>query len=79
MDAKGWEVTATDYHFEQEVYSWRHEIRGGNSPTLRIARYVLRSQELSRQPALTSHRSRVYLAGARQPAVCPSARPQHPR
>jgi hypothetical protein len=41
MKAKGWEVTTTDYHFDQEVYSWRHNVHGGNSPTLRIARYVL--------------------------------------
>jgi hypothetical protein len=41
MRAKGWEVTATDYHFEQEVYSWRHQQPGGKSPTLRVTRYVL--------------------------------------
>jgi hypothetical protein len=41
MRAKGWEVTATDYHYEQEVYSWRHELRGGKSPTLRVTRAVL--------------------------------------
>jgi hypothetical protein len=41
MRAKRWEVTATDYHFEQEVYSWRHQQPGGKSPTLRIARSVL--------------------------------------
>jgi hypothetical protein len=40
-EGHGWEVTATDYHFDQEVYSWRHQQRGGNSPTLRITRYVL--------------------------------------
>jgi hypothetical protein len=41
MRAKGWEVTATDYHFDQEIYSWRHQQPGGKSPTLRVARYVL--------------------------------------
>lgn len=41
MKAKGWEVTATDYHFDQEIYSWRHHLRGGKSPTLRVTRYVL--------------------------------------
>ena len=41
MWAKGWEVTATDYHFDQEIYSWRHQQPGGKSPTLRIARAVL--------------------------------------
>jgi hypothetical protein len=41
MRGKGWEVTTTDYHYEQEVYSWRHELRGGKSPTLRVSRYVL--------------------------------------
>ena len=34
MKAKGWEVTATDYHFDQEIYSWRHQLSGGKSPTL---------------------------------------------
>jgi hypothetical protein len=41
MRAKRWEVTATDYNFEQEVYSWRHQRPGGKSPTLRISRSVL--------------------------------------
>ena len=41
MRAKRWEVTATDYNFEQEIYSWRHQQPGGKSPTLRIARNVL--------------------------------------
>jgi hypothetical protein len=41
MKAKGWEVTKTDYHFEQAIYSWRHEVRRGKSPTLRIRRNVL--------------------------------------
>jgi hypothetical protein len=41
MKAKGWEVTSRDYNFEQEIYAWRHEPRGGKSPTLRISRYVL--------------------------------------
>jgi hypothetical protein len=25
----------------EEVYAWRHALRGGKSPTLRISRYVL--------------------------------------
>jgi hypothetical protein len=41
MRAKRGEVTATDYHFDQEIYSWRHQQPGGKSLTLRIARYVL--------------------------------------
>jgi hypothetical protein len=41
MKAKGWDVTATDYHFDQEIYAWRHQQRGGKSPTLRITRHVL--------------------------------------
>lgn len=41
MKAKGWEVTATDYHFDQEIYSWRHKQPGGKSPTLRVTRQVL--------------------------------------
>jgi hypothetical protein len=41
MRARRWDVTATDYYSEQEVYSWRHQQPGGKSPTLRIARNVL--------------------------------------
>ena len=41
MRAKGWQVTATDHHFDQEIYSWRHQQPGGKSPTLRITRQVL--------------------------------------
>jgi hypothetical protein len=41
MKSKGWEVTDTDYHFDQEIYAWRHQLLGGHSPTLRIARYIL--------------------------------------
>jgi hypothetical protein len=41
MRAKRSEVTATDYHFDQEIYSWRHHQPGGKSPTLRITRNVL--------------------------------------
>jgi hypothetical protein len=41
MKAKGWEVTRTNYDFDREIYAWRHGLRGGKSPTLRIARYVL--------------------------------------
>ena len=41
MKARGWEVTATDYHFDQEIYAWRHPLPGGKSPTLRITRRVL--------------------------------------
>ena len=42
MRARRWEVTATDYHFDQEMYSWRHQQPGGKFPTLRIARNVLK-------------------------------------
>ena len=31
MRARRWEVTATDYHFEQEIYSWRHQQPGRKS------------------------------------------------
>ena len=31
MRARQWEVTATDYNFEQEIYSWRHQQLGGKS------------------------------------------------
>jgi hypothetical protein len=41
MTAKRWEVTATDCHFDQEIYAWLHQEPGGKSPTLRIARAVL--------------------------------------
>ena len=41
MKAKGWEVTRTNYDFDREVYAWRYDQRGGNSPTLRIGRQVL--------------------------------------
>lgn len=42
MKAKGWEVNCQpEYDLEREVYAWRHEVRGGPSPTLRISRKVL--------------------------------------
>jgi hypothetical protein len=41
MAAKGWEVTRTHYDFSREIYAWRHDVRGGPSPTLRISRRVL--------------------------------------
>jgi hypothetical protein len=41
MKAKGWEVTRTNYDADREVYAWRHDVRGGPSPTLRISRQVL--------------------------------------
>lgn len=41
MKAKGWEVNSTDYHFDQEIYAWRHKLTGGKSPTLRVHGYVL--------------------------------------
>jgi hypothetical protein len=41
MKAKGWEVTRTNYDSEREVYAWRHDVRGGPSPTLRISLSVL--------------------------------------
>jgi hypothetical protein len=43
MRARGWEVTRTNYDFDREVYAWRHDQRGGNSPTLRISRGVTTS------------------------------------
>lgn len=41
MKAEGWEVTVTNWDSERELYAWRHELRGGKSPTLRISRKVL--------------------------------------
>jgi hypothetical protein len=61
MNAKGWEVTATDYHFDQEVYSWRHEQPGGKSPTLRITRAVLEDYPAF---ALIYHLDRLNVARA---------------
>ena len=41
MTSKGWEVTRTNCDFKRGIYSWRHELPEGNSPTLRISRQVL--------------------------------------
>jgi hypothetical protein len=41
MKSKGWEVTKVNYDFDREIYAWRHELRSGPSPTLRISRGVL--------------------------------------
>ena len=43
MKAKGWNVTRVNYDFDREIYAWRHDMRGGPSPTLRISRQVLES------------------------------------
>ena len=43
MKARGWEVSRVNYDSERQVYAWRHDVRGGLSPTLRIARQVLES------------------------------------
>jgi hypothetical protein len=43
MESKGWEVTRTNYDPGQQIYAWRHDVRGGPSPTLRISRQVLES------------------------------------
>src|SRR6476659_20298 len=43
MKAKGWEVTRVNYDPERKVYAWRHDVRRGSSPTLRISRQVLES------------------------------------
>jgi hypothetical protein len=34
-------VTSTDYNFDREIYAWRHDLRSGPSPTLRVAQQVL--------------------------------------
>ena len=49
------------YHFDQEIYSWRHQQPGGKSPTLRIARNVL-----ERKPAfvILYHLDRLNVARA---------------
>src|ERR671910_2141241 len=41
MEAKGWAVSRVDYDSDRQVYAWHHDVRGGFSPTLRIARQVL--------------------------------------
>lgn len=41
LKAKGWQVSRTSYDAEREVYAWRHDVRGGPSPTLRFSRQVL--------------------------------------
>jgi hypothetical protein len=41
MKAKGWEVMRTNYDLDREIYAWRHDLRGGPAPTLRISRKVL--------------------------------------
>lgn len=42
MKARGWEVNRPlEYDSDREVSAWRHEVRGGHSPTLRISRKVL--------------------------------------
>jgi CheY-like chemotaxis protein len=43
MKAKGWNVSRVNYDIDREVYAWRHDVRGGPSPTLRISRQVLES------------------------------------
>lgn len=50
MKAQGWEVNSTDYDVEKEVYSWRHEVQEGPSPTLRISQKVLGDYRRSRWP-----------------------------
>jgi hypothetical protein len=50
MKAQGWEVNSTDYDVEKEVYSWRHEVQEGPSPTLRISQKVLEDYRRSRWP-----------------------------
>jgi hypothetical protein len=41
MKSKGWEVSRTHWNHEQQIYAWRHDVRGGKSPTVRIHREVL--------------------------------------
>jgi hypothetical protein len=37
MRAKRWEVTATDYNFDQEIYLWRHQqVAAPSNPGLPI-------------------------------------------
>jgi hypothetical protein len=41
MNAKGWNVTRVNYDSDRKIYTWRHDVRGGSSPTLRISRQLL--------------------------------------
>jgi hypothetical protein len=43
MKLKGWGVTRTNYDPDRQVFAWRHDVRGGPSPTLRISRQVIES------------------------------------
>jgi hypothetical protein len=43
MKSIGWEVTRTNYDPDRQVYAWRHDVRNGFSPTLRISRQVIES------------------------------------
>jgi hypothetical protein len=44
MRVKGWQVIASEYDAEREIYTWRaHSARSGHLPTLRISRGVLES------------------------------------
>jgi hypothetical protein len=61
MKAKGWEVTRTHYDVDSEVYAWRHDLPGGKSSTLRIARYVLEHYPAI---AILEHLDRLRVAAA---------------
>jgi hypothetical protein len=61
MEARGWKVTAVNYDAGREVYAWRHDQRGGNSPTLRITRAVLEDYPAF---ALMEHIARLRVADA---------------
>ena len=49
MKAKGWEVTRTNYNFDQEIYTWRHDLPAGKSPTLRISTGILLGGRAARE------------------------------
>jgi hypothetical protein len=51
----------TDYHFDREIHSWRHQQPGGESPTLRISRYVLQHNAAF---VILYHLDRLNVAGA---------------
>jgi len=50
-----------EYDFDREVYAWRHEVRGGKSPTLRIERKVLEDYPAF---AVLHHLDRLRVAAA---------------
>src|SRR5690348_14433092 len=41
MKSKGWPVTRVNFDPGTDIYSWRHDVKGSDSPTVRITRRFL--------------------------------------